>query len=91
MDFQRPAWKRLVKDITCNKLDIVVVKDFSRIGRNYIITGEYIEKFFPGYGIRLVAVAEGYDSRNGIGGFNAGLKNIINVVCQGIRKESFNG
>lgn len=78
MDFERPAWKRLVKDITCNKLDTVVVKDFSRIGRNYIITGEYIEKFFPGYGIRLVAVAEGYDSRNGIGGFNAGLKNIIN-------------
>lgn len=78
MDFERPAWKRLVKDITCNKLDTVVVKDFSRIGRNYIITGEYIEKFFPGHGVRLVAVAEGYDSRNGIGGFNAGLKNIIN-------------
>lgn len=78
MDFERPAWKRLVKDITCHKIDTVVVKDFSRIGRNYIITGEYIEKIFPGYGIRLVAVAEGYDSRDGIGGFNTGLKNIIN-------------
>lgn len=78
MDFERPAWKRLVKDIECHKLDTVVVKDFSRIGRNYIITGGYIEQFFPGYGIRLVAVAEGYDSRNGTGGFNTGLKNIIN-------------
>lgn len=56
----------------------MVVKDFSRIGRNYIQTGEYIEKFFPKHGIRLVAVAEGYDSRDGIGGFNAGLENIIN-------------
>ncbi len=64
MDFERPAWKRLVKDIKCHKLDTVVVKDFSRIGRNYIQTGEYIEKFFPKHGIRLVAVAEGYDSRD---------------------------
>lgn len=78
MDFERPAWKRLVKDIKCHKLDTVVVKDFSRIGRNYIQTGEYIEKFFPKHGIRLVAVAESYDSRDGIGGFNAGLENIIN-------------
>lgn len=78
MDFERPAWKRLVKDITSKKLDTVVVKDFSRIGRNYIQTGEYIEKIFPQYSIRLVAVAEGYDSRDGIGGFNTGLKNIIN-------------
>lgn len=78
MDFERPAWKRLLKDIAEYKLDTVVVKDFSRIGRNYIITGEYIEKIFPQYGIRLVAVAEGYDSRDGIGNFNIGLKNIIN-------------
>ena len=78
MDFERPAWKRMVKDITAKKLDTVVVKDFSRIGRNYIQTGEYIEKFFPQHGIRLVAAAEGYDSRDGAGGFNAGLKNIIN-------------
>ncbi len=78
MDFERPAWKRLVKDIECHKIDTLVVKDFSRIGRNYIITGEYIEKFFPQHCIRLVAVAEGYDSMDGIGGFNTGLKNIIN-------------
>lgn len=78
MDFERPAWKRMVKDISCHKLDTVVVKDFSRIGRNYIITGEYIEKIFPGYGIRLIAVSDGYDSSDGIGGFNTGLKNIIN-------------
>ncbi|MCI9080410.1 MAG: recombinase family protein [Lachnospiraceae bacterium] len=78
MDFERPAWKRLVKDIVDHKLDALVVKDFSRIGRNYIMTGEYIEEFFPQHCIRLVAVTEGYDSSDGIGGFNTGLKNIIN-------------
>lgn len=78
MDFERPAWKRLVKDISGNKLDVVVVKDFSRLGRNYIVTGEYIEKIFPEYGIRFVAVTEGYDSKYGTEGFTMGLKNIIN-------------
>lgn len=74
MDFNRPAWKRLVKDISEHRLDVVVVKDLSRIGRNYILAGEYIEKIFPAYGIRLVAVSEGCNNN----GFAAGLKNIIN-------------
>ena len=74
MDFNRPAWKRLVKDISAHRLDVVVVKDLSRIGRNYILAGEYIEKVFPEYGIRLVAVSEGCNNN----GFAAGLKNIIN-------------
>ncbi|MCX4326033.1 MAG: recombinase family protein [Lachnospiraceae bacterium] len=80
MDFNRPGWKRLVKDISAHRLDVVVVKDFSRIGRNYILAGEYIEKIFPEHGIRLVAVSEGYDSGSSYNGagFAAGLKNIIN-------------
>lgn len=78
MDFNRPAWKKLIKDISGHKLDTVIVKDFSRIGRNYVITGEYIEKIFPAQGIRLVAVTEGYDSKNGVLNFTTGIKNIIN-------------
>lgn len=78
MDFNRPAWHKLIKDISGHKLDAVIVKDFSRIGRNYIITGEYIEKIFPAHGIRLVAVTEGYDSKYSTINFTAGLKNIIN-------------
>ncbi|MFG6395483.1 MAG: recombinase family protein [Lachnospiraceae bacterium] len=78
MDFNRPAWQKLIKDISGHKLDAVIVKDFSRIGRNYIITGEYIEKIFPAQGIRLVAVTEGYDSKDCTLNFTIGLKNIIN-------------
>lgn len=79
LDFERPAFKKLIADIKTQKLDAVVVKDFSRLGRNYIETGEYIEKVFPMYGIRFIAVTECYDS----GGrkedaFLTGLKNIVN-------------
>lgn len=79
MNFNRPEWKRLVRDISAHRLDAVIVKDFSRIGRNYILAGEYIEKVFPEHGIRLVAVSEGYNSSScNCGGFAAGLENIIN-------------
>lgn len=79
MDFERPAWKKLISDIVQYKIDAIVVKDFSRIGRNYILAGEYTEKVFPAYGIRLVAVSDNYDSFNNMpGGFSMGLKNIIN-------------
>lgn len=79
MDFERPAWKNFIADMVQHKTDALVVKDFSRIGRNYILAGEYIEKIFPAYGIRFVAVSEGYDSSNNIqDNFSMGLKNIIN-------------
>lgn len=79
MDFERPAWKKFISDIVQHKADALVVKDFSRIGRNYILAGEYIEKVFPAYGIRFAAVSEGYDSSNNIqDSFSMGLKNIIN-------------
>lgn len=78
MDFERPAWKTLLSDIKHQKLDAVIVKDFSRIGRNYIETGEYIEKIFPAYGIRLIAVTEGYDSKDSSNSSFTGLENIIN-------------
>lgn len=79
MDFDRPEWKRLVSDIAQHKIDAIIVKDFSRIGRNYVLAGEYIEKVFPAYGIRFIAVSECYDSFNNVpGSFSMGLKNIIN-------------
>lgn len=79
LSFERPAFKRLIADIKKRKLDAVVVKDFSRFGRNYIEAGEYIEKFFPEYGIRFVAVAERYDNTYGSGdAFLTGIKNIVN-------------
>ena len=82
MDFERPAWKNLISDIVQYKIDALVVKDFSRIGRNYILAGEYTEKVFPAYGIRFVAVSDGYDSFNNMpGGFSMGLRIIVYWRC----------
>ncbi len=79
LDFKRPAFEKLIADIKKQKLDAVVVKDFSRLGRNYIEVGEYIEKIFPMYGIRFIAIADGYDSSNREeDNFLTGLKNIVN-------------
>jgi len=79
MDFKRPGWNKLVSDIEGGELDAVIVKDLSRIGRNYIETGEYIEKFFPAHGVRLVTVTELYNNGDSLdNGINTGLKNIVN-------------
>ena len=46
-NFNRPGFKRMLRDIEAGRLDIVITKDLSRLGRDYIGTGEYIEKYFP--------------------------------------------
>lgn len=79
MDFKRPGFIKLMSDILNNKINLIITKDFSRIGRNYIETGEYIEKIFPMYNVRFIAISEGYDSfKNNADTFIMGIKNIIN-------------
>lgn len=52
-------------DVKAGKIDCIVVKDLSRFGRNYLDAGEYIEKIFPFFGIRFIAINDNYDSLNG--------------------------
>lgn len=61
-DFRRPGFERLLSDAKSGKIDCIVVKDLSRFGRNYLETGNYLERLFPLLGVRFVAVAEGFDS-----------------------------
>lgn len=61
-NFDREQWSRLIEDIKTGKINCVIVKDFSRIGRNYIEVGNYLEKIFPFLGVRIVAVNENFDS-----------------------------
>ena len=61
-NFDRPAFKKMIKDIESNLIDIVIVKDLSRLGRDYIKTGEYIEKWFPIHNIRFIALLDGIDT-----------------------------
>ena len=58
-NFERPDWKRLVADIENGKVAAVLVKDMSRVGRDYLQTGFYTEVFFPQHGVRFIAITNG--------------------------------
>lgn len=77
--FERPAFRRMIADIESKKINCCVTKDLSRLGRNAIDSGYYIEKYFPANGVRFVAVTDGYDSADGnSGGIIVSLKNMAN-------------
>ncbi len=61
-NFNRPAFQRMVKDIEAGRINTVITKDLSRLGRDYIETGHYIEKYFPSRNIRYIAVNDGIDT-----------------------------
>ena len=61
-NFQRPAFQKMLDDIESGKVNCVIVKDLSRLGRNSIDTGYYIERYFPGKKVRFIAVNEDYDT-----------------------------
>lgn len=69
-NFERPQWLRLMEDVKAKRVNCIIVKDLSRLGRNYIEAGDYLEKVFPFLGVRFIAVSDGYDSNA------AGLKNM---------------
>ena len=60
--FDRPDFQRLVDDIQAKKVNMVVTKDMSRLGRDYIQTGYYLEKFFPSHGVRYISILDGVDT-----------------------------
>lgn len=61
-NFNRPSFQRMVADIEAGKVGCVITKDLSRLGRNYIEAGSYIEIFFPKHNVRYIAVTDGVDS-----------------------------
>ncbi len=79
--FDRPEFMRMVADMRAGEIDCIVVKDLSRLGRNYLEAGDYLEKIFPFFGVRFIAVTDGYDSINpntADDGLIVPLKNLIN-------------
>lgn len=64
MNFDRPEFERLLKALQERKIDCIVVKDFSRLGRNFVETGQYLEQVFPLFGVRFIAINDNYDSLN---------------------------
>lgn len=79
--FDRPEFARMMEDAAAGRIDCIVVKDLSRLGRNYLETGKYLEKAFPVLGVRFVAVADHFDTKaRQDDGYCVPLKNIINEM-----------
>ena len=78
-NFDRPAWNQLLRDIEAKQVNLVITKDLSRLGRDYIMTGQLTEVYFPSRGIRYIAVNDGYDSDSPWSDI-APFKNIINEM-----------
>lgn len=80
-DFNRPSFQRLLEDMRNGNINCVIVKDLSRLGRNYIEVGNYIEQVFPLFNIRFIAINDFVDSFKNPASTNTILvpfKNLIN-------------
>ena len=63
-NFDRPHFKNMIDDLNKGKFNIIIVKDLSRFGRDYIESGKYLQKIFPEKGVRFISVNDNYDSEN---------------------------
>ena len=78
-NFDRPDFKRMIADIEAGKVNLVLTKDLSRLGRDYIAAGQYTEIYFPSKGVRYIAINDGYDSDSPYTDI-APFKNVINEM-----------
>ena len=79
-DFDREEFRRMMYDVYNGKVNCIVVKDLSRFGREYIETGDYLERIFPLLGVRFIAVNDGYDNRVDPFDITVPIKNVINTL-----------
>ncbi|MDD3231071.1 MAG: recombinase family protein [Oscillospiraceae bacterium] len=83
-NFERPGFQSMMEQIKCGEVNIIIVKDFSRFGRNYIEVGNFLEFTFPFLGIRFISVNDDYDTKNQrygtAGDINIGIHNLINEI-----------
>lgn len=79
-DYERPDFQRMMDDIKAGIVNCVIVKDLSRFGREYINAGKYIDRLFPYYGVRLIAINDGIDTitKSSSDDFSIMIKNLMN-------------
>ena len=83
INMHRPAFQKMVSDARAEKIDVIIVKDLSRLGRDFIDMGDYIEQIFPLIGVRIIAINSNYDSNNDIGNIasiDVAINNYINSM-----------
>lgn len=76
-NYERPDFKRMIADIESGKINTVITKDLSRLGRDYLQTGYYTEVYFPGKRVRYIAISDGIDTSMGYNEM-APFKNLFN-------------
>ena len=81
-NFERPAFQNLFRELEQGIINCVLVKDFSRLGRNFVETGQYLEQVFPLFGVRFIAINDNYDSLNSQNrdGMLVPIKSMINEM-----------
>lgn len=85
--FDRPAFQEMLQDAKEGKINCIIVKDLSRLGREYIETGRFLRKVFPAYGVRFIAINDNIDTANETSGddLHVSVKNIMNdAYCRDI-------
>lgn len=84
VNFDRPDFQRMLQDIKDKQINCVIVKDLSRLGRNYIEVGKYIERLFPFLGVRFIAINDNFDSAD-----DAALSNNIIVPFKNLINDAY--
>lgn len=80
--FDRPAFQEMMRMIEQGEANCVIVKDLSRLGREYIETGRYMRRVFPAYGVRFIAINDNVDTENDAADdLTVSVKNIMNEAC----------
>ena len=77
LNFNRPGFQRMIQDVQNKKINLVITKDLSRLGRDYIMTGYYTENYFKDNRVRYIAINDGIDTINDNNDI-APFKNILN-------------
>lgn len=85
-NFERPGWKQLIADIDAGLVGVVIAKDLSRVGRDYIQTGFYTEVYFRRKGVRFIVIGNGVDTVNPISSEFAPFMNVLNEMY--LREQS---
>lgn len=61
-NFNRPEFNRMMEDVKKGRINCIVIRDFSRFGRNYLETGYYLQQVFPAYQVRFISIFDEFDS-----------------------------
>lgn len=79
-DFERPQFQKMIKSVKNGEIDCIVVKDLSRLGRNFLKTEEYLQRIFPKLGVRFIAVNNCLDSSRNLSSSERLANPIVNLL-----------